>query len=230
MANATLIKRKHSNSGLRNMFSEKSASKKHPGIDCLLAFCNQRADTDPMATGSQQLIRSLLRDALNKRFQTGTTQQHIYLKNDEISQIQLFNILIEKFPFVKYSQLITNKAIIETIGNATEASIIDIGIGQGAQVLHVIELARELPNLKKLNIIGIEPFSDALQNATAKINACSETVSFEIQFTGINAFAISVSEKQEFMCVRKTHMLLNFMRTFFLLNVFVRQILIMFIF
>jgi len=139
-------------------------------------------------TSSQNLIASLLTDAMNKRFQTGTTHQHIYLKNDEVSQIQLFNILIEKFPFVKYSQLITNNAIIETIGNASEASIIDIGIGQGAQILHVIELARQLPNLKKLNIVGIEPFADALQKATVNINACSETVPFEIEFTGINAF------------------------------------------
>lgn len=140
-------------------------------------------------SASQQLMGSLLTNAMNKRFQTGITHEHIYLKNDETTQIQLFNILIEKFPFVKYSQLIANNAIVETIGEATEATLIDIGIGQGAQVLAIIELAKKLPNLKTLNIVGIEPFADALEKATANIiDAVREKVNFNIEFTAINEF------------------------------------------
>lgn len=150
----------------------------------LFNFCRQNQETE-----SQRLIATLLMNATNKRFRTGSIQEHIYLKNDEVPQIQLFNILIEKFPFVKYSQLISNNAILETIGDAAEATILDIGVGQGAQMLHVIESAKKLPNLKKLHIIGIEPFADALQIAEANINACSHKLPFEIQFTGFHAFA-----------------------------------------
>lgn len=183
MTSTSLNQMTYSDSQILNQDAESDFSMMDTEIESILSFCSQQSESD-----SDRLIKSLLGDAINKRFQTGKIHEHIYLKNDEVSQIQLFNILIEKFPFVKYSQLITNNAIIETIGTATEASIIDIGIGQGAQILHVIELARKLPNLKKLRIIGIEPFLDALQKATININACKENVPFEIEFTGIHGF------------------------------------------
>ncbi|MBL7812827.1 MAG: hypothetical protein JNL57_11435 [Bacteroidetes bacterium] len=143
-------------------------------------------------TASRELMVQLLANAVSKRFNPASEEQHIYLKNDEVPQIQLFNILIEKFPFVKYSQIITNKAITETIGDSKEAAIIDIGIGQGVQMLHVIELAKKLPKLKKLNIIGIEPFSDALIQAEKNIMAQAKNVHFTIEFTGVNNFAENV--------------------------------------
>ncbi len=160
-------------------------------LQYLLNFCNSLQETE-----SQHLIATLLMNAMNKRFQTGIEHEHIYLKNDEVPQIQLFNILIEKFPFVKYSQLITNNAIIETIGDSLEATIIDIGVGQGAQMLHVIESAKKLSNLKKLNIIGIEPFVEALKIAETNINSCKEDVHFDIEFAGINAFAEEIDFTQ----------------------------------
>ncbi len=163
-----------------SIFSEVSKTE----LASLFNFCRQYQETE-----SQRLIATLLMNATNKRFHTGKIQEHIYLKNDEVPQIQLFNILIEKFPFVKYSQLISNNAILETIGDATEATILDIGVGQGAQMLHVIESAKKLPNLKKIHVIGIEPFVDALQIAEANIKACQTHVPFEIHFTGFHAFA-----------------------------------------
>ena len=167
----------------------------------LFSYCNQHQASD-----SQRLIATLLMNATNKRFHTGEVHEHIYLKNDEVPQIQLFNILIEKFPFVKYSQFITNNAIIETMGDASEVTIIDIGVGQGAQMLHVIESAKSLPHLKKLQIIGIEPFTDALQMAEAQINACKQSVDFEIQFIGLNAFV----EEVDFSIFKNTkHLIVN---------------------
>ena len=153
-------------------------------LQLLFDFCDRRQET-----ASQQLMATLMRNATHQRFQTGVVHEHIYLKNDEVPQIQLFNILIEKFPFVKYSQYITNQAMIETIGDSEEVTLIDIGIGQGAQMLHVIESAKKLSTLKKLHIIGIEPFAEALHMAETNIRACAETVPFGIEFTGVHGFA-----------------------------------------
>lgn len=156
-------------------------------LESLFAFCTQELHTD-----SQTLIASLLLNATNKRFFNESVNEHIYLKNNEIPQIQLFSILIEKFPFVKYSQRITNRAIIETIGQATEATIIDIGIGQGAQMLNILELAKNLPTLKKLRIIGIEPFGEALRKAEENITGFASTVGFDVEFIGIHDFAENI--------------------------------------
>lgn len=157
------------------------------GMQHLVDYCKTYQETE-----SQKLISSLLINAMNKRFKMGEVNEHIYLKKDEVPQIQLFDILIKKFPFVKYSQLITNNAIIETMTDADEVCIIDIGVGQGTQMLHVIEGAKKLKTLKKLQIIGIEPFKEALQLAEANINSCNEAVHFEIQFVGLNKFVEEV--------------------------------------
>lgn len=155
----------------------------NPEIQELINFCNSNQKTE-----SQRIMASLLIKAIENKFHTNIEHQHIYLKNDEVPQIQLFNILIEKFPFVKYSQLITNNSIIETIGNSESVSIIDIGIGQGVQMANVIESAKKLSNLKMLQIIGIEPFADALKISEQYITTLQKEVHFKIEFTGINQF------------------------------------------
>ena len=157
----------------------------------LFDFCKGHQETE-----SQKLIASLMINATHKRFQTSQLHEHIYLKNDEVPQIELFNILIEKFPFVKYSQLISNKAIIESIGDAEEVTILDIGIGQGMQMMQVIKQANQLSGLKKLHIIGIEPFADALQIANSTITSYASNVHFDLSFTGYNSFIEDISFSQ----------------------------------
>lgn len=149
-------------------------------IEAFFAHCAEGMDTD-----SQKLLATLLLKALNKRINSESIGQNIYLGKYEVSQIQLFNILIEKFPFVKYSQQIANQAIVEAMREQEEVNLVDIGIGQGTQMLHIIELAKSLPRLKKLHIVGIEPFGDALARAEATILQQNENTPFEVRFTGI---------------------------------------------
>ncbi|TNE63717.1 MAG: hypothetical protein EP344_04290 [Bacteroidetes bacterium] len=156
-------------------------------MEALFASCVEDMETD-----SQKLLATLLIKALNKKIHSESIGENIYLNKYEISQIQLFNILIEKFPFVKYSQQITNNAILEVIRQNTEVTIIDIGIGQGTQMVNVIESAKQLTHLKKMVIVGIEPFEDALRQAETVINSYAGKVPFEIEFTGIHGFAENV--------------------------------------
>ena len=141
---------------------------------------------DGMDTDSEKLLATLLIKALNKRINSEFIGENIYLGRYEIAQIQLFNILIEKFPFVCFSQQITNRAIVEEMQGAEEVTLIDIGIGQGTQVLNIIELAMGLAQLKRLHVVGIEPFGEALMKAEAAILACNGKAPFEITFRAIH--------------------------------------------
>ena len=156
-------------------------------IESFFAHCMEGMDND-----SEKLLATLIIKALNKKINSEFIGENIYLGKYEISQIQLFNILIEKFPFVKFSQQITNSAIVEEMEGCKEVTIVDIGIGQGTQVMNIIEKAKYLPHLRKLNVVGIEPFADALAVAERNILALSEKVMFEINFTGINDFVENV--------------------------------------
>lgn len=150
-------------------------------IESFFAYC-----TEGMENDSEKLLATLLIKALNKKINSEAIGENIYLGKYEISQIQLFNILIEKFPFVKFSQHITNSAIVEEMQGCTEVTLMDIGIGQGTQVVNIIELSKHLPQLQKLHVVGIEPFSDALNMAQENILGYNGKVPFEISFTAIH--------------------------------------------
>ena len=156
-------------------------------IESFFAHCREGMDDD-----SEKLLATLLIQALNKRINSECIGENIYLGKYEISQIQLFNILIEKFPFVRFSQQIVNNAIIEAMEGADEVTIIDIGIGQGTQMLNLIKAAKWLGQLKKLHFVGIEPFGEALRQAEKNILAQNGQVPFEIRFKGIQDGAENV--------------------------------------
>lgn len=150
-------------------------------IESFFAYCMEGMDTD-----SEKLLATIFIKALNKKIHSESIGENIYLGKYEISQIQLFNILIEKFPFVKFSQHITNSAIVEEMEGCEEVTLVDIGIGQGTQVLNIIELSKNLPRLQKLHIVGIEPFGEALAKAGENILAYNGKAPFQIEFTAIH--------------------------------------------
>jgi hypothetical protein len=150
-------------------------------IESFFACCMEDMDND-----SEKLLATLFIKALNKKINSESIGENIYLGKYDTSQIQLFNTLIEKFPFVKFSQQITNNAIVEEMQGCAEVTIMDIGIGQGTQVLNIISLATKLPELKNLHVVGIEPFAEALYKAEVSILSLNGKMPFEISFTGIH--------------------------------------------
>lgn len=134
---------------------------------------------------SEKMLLSMMLNHLLKRFNSEWVHANIYENKYEISQIQIFNILIDKFPFVKFSQELVNSSIASTLSECEEATIIDIGIGQGTQVLNILSKIAKDSQLKKLVIIGIEPFQEALSIAEQRINTIKDTLPFSINFIGI---------------------------------------------
>lgn len=160
-------------------------------LESLFNYCTEGAEND-----SQKLIFSLIIKAFNRRIQSESISNHIYLNKSETPQIELFRILIEKFPFVKYSQQIVNEAILNAIGDNEAVTLIDIGIGQGVQMLSLLKQAQKLPNLKFVRVIGIEPFADALAATEYKMQSFGLHAPFQLEFTGICDFAENVDFTQ----------------------------------
>jgi GRAS domain family len=156
-------------------------------IESFFEHCKYGMDQD-----SEKLLATLLLKALNKKIHSESIGENIYLGKYEVSQIQLFNILIEKFPFVRFSQQIVNNAIVEAMQDTQEVTIIDIGIGQGTQMMNLVSKAKSLQNLKKLHFVGIEPFGEALVQAEKNLLTCNADAPFQISFTGIHDGAENV--------------------------------------
>lgn len=149
-------------------------------IEAFFAECVADMDNE-----SEKLLATLLLKALNKRVRSEFIGENIYLGRYETSQIQLFNILIEKFPFVRFSQQIVNEAIVEEMRDTDTVTLLDIGIGQGTQVLNIIEQAKALNGLRHLHIIGVEPYREALAKAETDILSCQLNTPFQVTFHGV---------------------------------------------
>jgi SAM-dependent methyltransferase len=159
-------------------------------MEILFDACQEDLETD-----SHKMLTVLILHALQQRNRSNRQDEHIYLKQYDIPQIQLFNILIERFPFVTISQQITNNAIVQAMKPLRTATLIDIGIGQGTQVVHILQQASELTLMEKLVIVGIEPFKDALDIAAARIADISKHLPFDVEFVAIHDFAERVDFK-----------------------------------
>lgn len=179
---------------LMQLNSENFNAESKAELESLYSYCREGMDRD-----SQKFLVTLLLNALNKRLSADSLNENIYEKKYEVSQIQLFNILIDKFPYVKYSQQIINNAIVDIIRQHSELTIIDIGVGLGTQMVNVIEKCKNLPHLKKLVIVGIEPFEDALKVAEERVKDYREKVLFDVEFVALKEYI----EKVDFSTIEK---------------------------
>ena len=159
-------------------------TKRMSASESLFRVCSEGISTD-----SEKLLTTVFLKALNRRLQSDVISENIYQSMSGVSQIELFDILIDQFPFVKYSQQLVNDAIIADMQNQQVVTLVDIGIGLGTQMMHVIEKAKSLSSLKKLIIVGLEPFADALSMAEKNILSLCDRVPFELQFIPVLDYA-----------------------------------------
>lgn len=152
-------------------------NKRNELLDDIIAACEADKEND-----SEKMLAYLMAANLRNRFSGTGIKENLYNITNGISQIRLFDILIHQFPFVKYSQQMANDAIVEVMKQHKEVCIVDIGIGLGTQMLHILEKAKELSHLHKVVIVGIEPFENALNSAEEKIMAYKNQVHFDLQF------------------------------------------------
>lgn len=142
-----------------------------------------------MDNSSEDFVAALVASSYIRSRSGQLQEENIYLKNYEVPQIRLFDILIEKFPYVTISQQMVNRHIASALQHETEACLLDIGIGLGTQVCNLLELLKDNRSLKTLHIVGIEPGKEALEVAKTRIMAMQELLPFSIRITACVGFA-----------------------------------------
>lgn len=158
-------------------------------LETLLDHCLETLHDD-----SEKFLSTLIIKSLRKLIGTTGIDEHIYLKRYEITQIELFNVLIKEFPFVHRGHELANSLICSKLSESTEATIVDIGIGQGIQMVNLLLKLNENEGLKKVNIIGIEPFTDALEVCRTNIAHIEPGLHFSVQFIPWHIFIEEIDE------------------------------------
>ena len=110
---------------------------------------------------------------------------HIYLNKNEIPQIELFDILVNKMPFVFFSHLLCNKAILKLIENKKEVVIVDAGIGRGVQMVGLLKMINNIKSIKKVTLIGIDGFTDSIIYCTNLFNNVKKELNYTFNFEPI---------------------------------------------
>ena len=147
-----------------------------------LQGCLQEIETRPEALLDALFLKAI-RDHVNP--QAGS-HEHIYLQQYEIPQIVLFDLLINKLPFVVMSHALTNRAMVNALKRAEQAVVMDVGIGRGIQIARLIdELAATRTRLKHLTVVGVEPFAEAIAFAETLIRQAAEKAPFSVEFVPV---------------------------------------------
>lgn len=124
--------------------------------------------------------------ALKAKGWTPDTIQNTYLKEFEVPQIVLFDILTNRFPLLQKAQSIAEKAYCDTAAYAKEVCIIDIGIGRGFQVFRLLDKLSLNPVIKKITLIGIEISAPALDFTRQQLQGKQSTYPFALEYHLLN--------------------------------------------
>lgn len=140
---------------------------------------------------SAAMLDVLFLKALSQRITASAGEEgHIYLKQFEIPQIVLFDLLINKLPFVSLAHRIINSQIVADAAGCEELVLLDAGIGRGLQTVSLMRMLQDMrPALRRLTIIGIEPFQEARIAAEESIGRQATTMPFQTVFHPVDGFA-----------------------------------------
>lgn len=160
-----------------------------PALRRLLA--EMQAHPDPRCTG---LV--VFGAAMAQRLADGSgAEANLYLRQFEVPQIHLFNLLGRAVPFVGLATRIANDAIAAAIDGIAHPTLIDVGIGTGRQfALLIDELAAAGRLPQALTVIGIEPSAWALDEARATLEAAATRHGLPLQFFGFSASAEALED------------------------------------
>ncbi|MFM1963309.1 MAG: hypothetical protein RLZZ172_2154 [Bacteroidota bacterium] len=130
-----------------------------------------------------------LKRALQYRQENRSPEEvrNTYLQDLAVPQIELFDILANKFPIVLKAQEIINSLLCGRVNHHSEITILDIGIGRGLQIEKLLREIDKLPQVEKVTVIGIEIFKPALDFTTQCMISLSKELHFDLNFIPLHS-------------------------------------------
>lgn len=141
---------------------------------------------DSQTEGPEHIQTSFFVTALEKRLSGNVEiEENLYLLPDQGQQIQMFNFMAQKFPVVRFAQELVNQQYLEVLKGQQDITLWDIGIGNGQQMVRLIEaLIRLGQPPRTLAILGLDPSAASLAQAEQALATVCEQAAIEFQFYG----------------------------------------------
>lgn len=138
-------------------------------------------DEDP-----EDLQCLIFANALFSRMGNKSRDANLYLRDYDVPQIRLFNLLATRFPPVTLASATAIEILARIAAGRKKLVVLDIGIGTGRQTAELIDRFARFGNLpEQLVVFGLEPMATALRDAEKLIQQAAERVGVAIDFRPI---------------------------------------------
>jgi len=155
--------------------------------------------SNTIGPSDQQLLMQLENALLsrNSDAQKGSAQ-NTYLKEFEIPQIKLFDILANHFPLVLESQQMAHECLLRAMRDCQHLCIVDLGIGRSVQMQRLLQILNRVPSIKKVTLIGVDIMQQALVHSEQLLTYEKKYLRYAIDFHLLH----DVVEKMDFAHLR----------------------------
>jgi hypothetical protein len=159
----------------------------------LLRFLRYQRSTDPYVDVLQyDIFAAALAKQLDSR---QALDMNLYLRQFELPQITLFNLLTTKFPLVVATAGIANDMLCRSVSEGSEITLFDIGIGTvGQEVALLHQLAARGTRPKHLTVIAVEPSPTNLAQAQRDLERTARELGIPLTFRPIPKLAESLND------------------------------------
>ncbi|MDD9268288.1 GRAS family protein [Paenibacillus sp. GCM10023248] len=142
------------------------------------------AATLEIAKKPGDMLPFLFAMALMKRLDPVQNEQmNLYLKQYDVPQITLFNLLAEQYPMVTGASRIANSLLTGYIHPGEPVTFLEIGIGTGRQIVSLLEeLALQDRRPSRIDLYAIEPNELCLQLAHDNVKRAAESCGISVTF------------------------------------------------
>ncbi|MFM7839441.1 MAG: GRAS family protein [Chitinophagaceae bacterium] len=119
-----------------------------------------------------------------------------YLKDYEIPQIVLFDILANRFPLVTEAQALVHRTLSSEAKGCRHLVIIDLGIGRGVQLMRMLQHLQAHLSLSSITVIGVELIREALEHTTQLMEQATKQAPGELRFIPLNSTLESLQRNE----------------------------------
>lgn len=108
-----------------------------------------------------------------------------YLKEFEIPQAFLFDILANRFPLLLAAQSLLFNRINETAMGQQHICLIDLGCGRGEQLVRILHSLNQVEGLQTVTVIGAELQPSSLEFCASYVTSVSHRFQFTLHFESL---------------------------------------------
>lgn len=112
-------------------------------------------------------------------------EMNTYLKDFEIPQAFLFDILANRFPLLLAAQSLLVNRINETANGHPHICLMDLGCGRGEQLVRILHSLNRVAGLQTVTVIGVELQSSSLEFCASYVNSVSHRFQYTLQFESL---------------------------------------------